>query len=116
MVFRFGHIGEACHYLGRLLPIVLAGDEEGIQILTDKRKYIPLGAVPAEESLGGPVIGMADDDCVTFLPSVTQYQLDVTPHTGLAVKAVAEGVGHIGHADMRFEFLEVYLEVRHIVL
>ena len=71
MVFRFGHIGEACHHLGRLLPIVLAGDEEGIQILTDKRKYIAFGAVPAEEHLGTPVVGMADDDGVTFFPSVT---------------------------------------------
>ena len=99
MVFRFGHIGEACHDLGSLLPIVLTGDEKGTQILTDKCQDIPFGAVPAEERLGAPVVGMADNDGVTLLPSVTQYQLDVTSHAGLAVKAVAEGVGHIGHTD-----------------
>ena len=116
VVFRFRYVGEACHDLGHFLPIVLAGDEEGVQILADKRQHIPLGAVPAEKRLGSPVIRVADNESVTLLPSVTQHQFDVTPHAGLAVKAVAEGVGHIGHADARFEFFEVYLVIRHTVL
>jgi len=71
--------------------------------------HIALRAVTAEESLLRLIVGMADYKCVSLVSAVRQHQFDVAVNVGLAVEAVAEGVGHIIDAHTGFQLLEVYL-------
>lgn len=73
----------------------------------------PLGTVAAEEPLGSLVLGVADYERIPLFLAVTQHQLHVAAHTGLAVEAVAERIGYIVDAYLGFEVLEVYLVISH---
>ncbi|WP_373123579.1 hypothetical protein [Bacteroides caccae] len=56
---------------------------------------------------------MADYERIPLFLAVTQHQLHVAAHTGLAVQSVAERIGYIVDAYLGFEVLEVYLVISH---
>lgn len=67
-VFRFRHVGKACHDLGYLLPFILSRNGKGRQILTYECHHIALGTVTAEEGLCRLVVRMADNQRIPLLP------------------------------------------------
>ena len=106
-------MGKAGQHLGYLLPFILARYVEGIQVLPDECDHIPLGTVAAEEPLGSLVLGVADYERIPLFLAITQHQLHVAAHTGLAVQTVAERIGYIVDANLGFEILEVHFVVSH---
>ena len=56
---------------------------------------------------------MADDNRITPVAVLAKHQLDIASYTGFPVQPVAQCVCDIIHSHTRFQFLEVYLVIRH---
>lgn len=113
LVLWFRHIGEAGHDLGYLLPFVLAGDKERIEILAYESHDITLAAVTTEEGLCRLVARIAHDDGVTAVCTVTQHQFDILAHPGLAIETVAESIGNVIDSDTGFQVFEIHFVISH---
>ena len=59
---------------------------------------------------------ITDDKGVPFFRATTKYQFDIPSDTGFPIQTVAEGVCNIIDTHTRFQFLEVYLVICHILL